>query len=131
MHKAIAFIWFSLCVIGIQHTQAQSSVAIKSDPILDSIIDANISLNKTSPGMAGYRVQIFFGSERKSAQEARTKFLQMFPETEAYLIYQQPYFKVRIGDYRTKFEAHATYKKLINQFDKVFIVPDRINLPKD
>ena len=131
MLKAIAYICFSLCVFGFNQTQAQNTVVIKSEPLLDSIIEANSALNKTSPGMAGYRVQIFFGSERKAAQEARTKFLQLFPETEAYLIYQQPYFKVRIGDYRTKFEAHASYKKLINQFDKVFIVPDKINLPKD
>ena len=131
MRKTLFFISLLMVVFGLQSSKAQTSVSLKSDPILDSIVDANIALNKTSPGIAGFRVQIFFGSERKAAQEARTKFLQLFPETEAYLIYQQPYFKVRIGDYRTKFEAHATYKKLINQFDKIFIVPDKINLPKD
>ena len=80
--------------------------------------------------MPGYRIQIYFGSERKGALDAKTKFLQAYPETEVYLIYQQPYFKVRAGDFRDRFEAHALYKKLLTEFDKVFIVPDKINLPK-
>jgi hypothetical protein len=52
------------------------------------------------------------------------------PEAEVYLIYQQPYFKVRVGDYRTKLEAEAVYRQLLHEFDKLFIVPDKINLPK-
>ncbi len=110
--------------------QAQQNIIIKSDPVLDSIIAAETANNKESNSIEGYRIQIYFGSERKSAQEARTRFIQLFPESEAYLIYQQPYFKVRVGDFRNRFEAYSMYKKLILTFDKVFIVPEKINFPK-
>lgn len=80
--------------------------------------------------MPGFRIQIYADTDRKGAQEIRTRFLQLYPETEAYLTYQQPYFKVRIGDFRTRIEAYAMYKDLLQHFDKVLIVPDKINLPK-
>lgn len=118
-----------ICCLVALNTSAQQ-VEIVSDPLLDSVIEATAQHHKENPGIPGFRIQIFFGSERKGALDAKTKFLQLYPETEAYLIYQQPYFKVRVGDYRTRFEAHATYKKLITEFDKIFIVPDKINLPK-
>lgn len=105
-------------------------VKVQTDAALDSLVERNIEANKSANGIQGYRVQIFFGSERKGAQDAKTKFLQMMPDEEVYLIYQQPYFKVRVGDYRTKLEAEAVYRKVLPDFEKVFIIPDKINLPK-
>jgi hypothetical protein len=119
-----------LAMTGFNLHAQSTSVRIQSDPLLDTLIERNIELNKAANGIQGYRVQIFFGSERKAAQDAKTKFLQMMPEEEVYLIYQQPYFKVRVGDYRTKLEAEAIYRQLLPDFEKVFIIPDKINLPK-
>lgn len=110
-------------------TRAQH-VQVIGDANLDSLVQQNITRNSETNGIQGYRVQIFFGSDRKAANETRTKFLQLYPDVEAYLVYQQPNFKVRIGDYRNQLEAQRMYRELLTQFDKVFIVPDKINLPK-
>lgn len=125
--KTLVFILTLFCA---PLAYAQQFTQIISDEKLDSLIQKDIELNKESSTMPGYRIQIFFGSERKEALDARTKFLQLFPETEAYLVYQAPYFKVRVGDYRNKLEAQAVYRTVLNEFDKIFIVPDKINLPK-
>lgn len=112
-------------------SQAQNkSVQIQGDIKLDTLINRNIETNKSANTIQGFRIQIFFGSERKNAIEAKNKVLQLFPDADIYLIYQQPYFKVRVGDYRTKLEAHHLFKELLPHFDKIFIVPDKINLPK-
>lgn len=108
----------------------ESSTVVVSDPQLDSLVAQHIEQNKAANGIQGYRVQIFFGSERKGANDAKTHFLQLMPDEDVYFIYQQPYFKVRVGNYRTRLEAEAVYRKLIHSFDKAFIVPDKINLPK-
>jgi SPOR domain len=111
------------------HAQ-NKSIRIQSDSKLDTLINRNIAENKSANAIQGYRIQIFFGSERKSAHDAKDKVLQLFPNADVYLIYQQPYFKVRVGDYRTKLEAHHMFNELLPHFDKIFIVPDKINLPK-
>jgi hypothetical protein len=126
--KKILFLGFSL--LGLHNANAQQNVQVIGDAHLDSLVQRNIELNQAANGIQGYRVQIFFGSDRKAANEARTKFLQLYPETEAYLVYQQPNFKVRVGDFRNQLEAQAIYRSLLTQFETVFIVPDKINLPK-
>jgi hypothetical protein len=118
-----------LAVSCLGHAQNRF-VQVQGDTRLDTLISRNIEQNKASNSIQGFRIQIFFGSERKAAQEARTKFMQNFPGYDSYLIYQQPYFKVRVGDFRTKLEAHALFKQVLPEFERVFIIPDRINLPK-
>lgn len=120
----LLMVWFSLTKLHAQQIQ------VLSTPELDSLVALNQQTNLQNPTISGYRVQIFFGSDRKAANDARTKFLQLYPELDAYLVYQQPNFKVRVGDFRTQQEAQAIFRNLLTHFDKVFIVPDKINLPK-
>lgn len=128
--KHIPLLLALLCCAVVPAIAQNKYVQVQTDSRLDSLVEKNIETNKAANGVQGYRVQIFFGSERKQAQDAKTKLLQLMPDEEVYLMYQQPYFKVRVGDYRTKLEAEAVYRKLIHEFDKLFIVPDKINLPK-
>lgn len=79
--------------------------------------------------MPGYRIQVYFGSERTKAQEIRAEILLSHPDIPAYLIYQQPNFKVRIGDFRTRLEASGFLKKIEYHFKSAFIVPDEVKLP--
>jgi len=109
---------------------AQNYTEVISNDALDSLVKRNQFTNQMHNSLNGFRVQIFFGSERKAANDVRTKFLQMYPNENAYLIYQQPNFKVRVGDYRNQLEAQVIYRDLLTHFEKVFIVPDKINLPK-
>ncbi len=127
MNKLVVII---LIVLFAHAANAQTHVQVIGDANLDSLVLRNQETNLIQQGIPGYRVQIFFGTDRKIANETRTKFLQEYPEMDAYLVYQQPYFKVRIGDFRNQLEAQGMYHKLLAQFDKVFIVPDKINLPR-
>jgi hypothetical protein len=132
-HKLYTTLFAFMLMAAINQLKAQKNneyVQLQSDARLDSLVNQHIEANKAANGIQGFRVQVFFGSERKIAQDAKAKMLQLMPEEEIYLIYQQPYFKVRVGDYRTRLEAEAVYRKLMHEFDKVFIIPDKINLPK-
>lgn len=105
-------------------------LTIEVDPKVNQLIEKRIQLNTHKPAISGYRVQIYFGSVRSEATDVKTKFNIMYPNTDCYVIYQQPYFKVRAGDFRTKLEA-TKLKNLINkEFNSVFIVEEDINLPK-
>ena len=117
-------------VLMLIKTASAQYVQVLGNPELDTLVQRNIESNQITNGIQGYRVQIFFGSDRKAANDARTQFLQLYPNSEAYLLYQQPNFKVRVGDFRTQQEAQALFKELLRHFERVFLVPDKINLPK-
>ncbi len=112
-------------------TQAQqNNLVINSNIYLDSLVEKNSKKNKFSKTIQGYRIQIFSGSERILANEIKTKFTNKFNNYPVYLIYQQPYFKVRAGDFRNKIEAMDLYKKLLDEFGEAIIIQDKINFPK-
>ena len=112
-------------------SQNIGAVKIKGDNIyLDSLIDKNIAKNNINRTISGFRIQLFSGNERINANNIKTKFLRLFPEQTAYLSYQQPYFKIRVGDFRSKLEAKLFYNKIKDEFSESIIIQDKINLPK-
>ncbi len=126
-----AFILFlTMFISGASFAQEDSTLIYHIDPKLEKIIEQRNALLKENPVLAGYRVQIYFGSNRIEAQEARSKFASLYPDIDTYLIYQQPYFKLRAGDFRTRLEAYKLFQNIQKEFKSVFIVNDEINLPK-
>jgi hypothetical protein len=112
-------------------SQNTGAIKIKGDNIyLDSLINKNIAKNNINRTISGYRIQLFSGNERINANNIKTKFLRLFPEQTAYLSYQQPYFKIRVGDFRSKLEAKLFYNKIKDEFSESIIIQDKINLPK-
>lgn len=126
----LIIIGFVLITIS-SFAQNKGVILIKGDNIyLDSLIDKNTNKNKFNKTISGYRIQLFSGNERNNANNLKTKFLKLYPNQVAYLTYQQPYFKIRVGDFRTKLEAKLFYNKIKNDFEECIIIADKINLPK-
>jgi len=82
--------------------------------------------------IAGYRVRIFFDNR----QDARGlsngvvgRFSDSYPETPVYRTYENPYFKVTVGDFRTKSEATMLLKRIKSDFPSAFLVKEIINFP--
>jgi hypothetical protein len=129
-YRSTRFVTIIVVMFLVTKSYGQQQTLVISDPQVDTLIQRNIEENKLADGIAGYRIQIYSASDRKGAVEARTRFLQLYPDADAYLIYQQPNFRVRVGDFRTKQEAHALFKLMLQEFPEVIIVPDKIKLPK-
>lgn len=103
---------------------------VNVDSQLKKLADRHVAYNKARKSSPGYRVQIHFGNARQKAQDIKTECESMFPNIPAYLTYQAPNFKVRIGDCKTRWEAAKILEEVKNNFDVAFIVKDEIALPK-
>ncbi len=80
----------------------------------------------------GYRIRIFFDnkqSARVQSEEVEMKFSVLFPEHPVYRTYTNPYFKVAVGDFRTKSAATKVLLQIQSDFPKAFIIKDVINYP--
>ncbi|MBN2664678.1 MAG: SPOR domain-containing protein [Bacteroidales bacterium] len=74
-----------------------------------------------------WRVQIYFGTGRNgraSAQSIRNNFEVDHPGVPTYLIFEEPYFKVRVGDFDNKIDAERLKMQLIEDYSQLFIVED-------
>ena len=115
--------------------QTRGKVEVVKDPLIDTLIARRPYLGKNIAGAvpgtsSGYRVQIYFGSNRQAAYNAQAKFANEYPETPTYISYIEPNFKVQAGDFRTRLEAQKLENELKEMFSSMFIIPTKINPPK-
>ena len=90
---------------------------------------------KGSKGV-GYRVQVFADNNVKSAKtEARQReraVKQAFPSYGTYVAYVSPYWRLRVGDFRTQYDAEKAASEIRKAFPRyareVRVVRDRVNV---
>lgn len=99
------------------------------DSRIGDLMNKKSMINEKKDGkVKGYRVQIHFGSDREKAKEIKVKFMQKFSSSTAYEKYEQPNFKIRVGDFRTRTEAFKFLKEISPDFPSSFIVQDEVEL---
>lgn len=111
----------------------EGNLSVYQDVKVDSLISKYVQINDIYPIIEGFRIEIFFEAgnySKNQALEAKSKFVQQFPEVPSYLIFQQPYYKVRVGDFRSKMEAQKFLHHIEYDYPQAFVVKDEINFPK-
>ncbi|MBI2281503.1 MAG: SPOR domain-containing protein [Bacteroidetes bacterium] len=96
--------------------------------IKDTRINEILNTYKSSYSLSGYRIQIFSDNKKQPARDEKAKFLNLYSSVKAHEVYQQPFFKIRVGDFRTKLEAYKFQKEIQLQFPNCFIVKDEIEV---
>lgn len=110
-----------------------ATVVVHKDPRIDALIKKKIAINKATTNVArttrGFRLLVINTNNRNEAIAAKTKVYTYFPELNAYLQYQAPYFKLRAGNFKTRDEAERYRKAMTSMFPKgVFIINDIIEI---
>ena len=99
-----------------------------------SILDAfkfHVATNSARTS-SGYRVRIFNDNKQTSrvdSEAALSRFKGMFPGISAYRTYSNPFFRVTVGDFRTKSEAMHLLQQVKGSFPTAFIVKETIGYP--
>lgn len=124
------FLFILILLSKFAWSQDTSKVNWIIDNKVDVLLQKKLELDQQKPSIQGFRVQLYYGGNRTEALELKSKFAQLHPDVESYLIYQQPYFRLRVGDFRSRLEAYKLMKKVEKEFPSVFIVNDEINFPK-
>jgi len=109
------------------------TVTIVSDLKLRELVNTHIKLNQDRNGLKGYRVQVFYESgqnARQNAQTLKTQFERRYSDCKAYVEYQSPYFKVLVGDFRTRNEALIFRKQILENYPNSWILETKINFPE-
>ena len=109
----------------------KADVTIHQTDSIYSAMDAHVRSNADRT-LSGYRIRIFFDnrqSARVASEEALKKFESMFHDVVAYRSYANPYFKVTVGDFRTKSEAMSYLERIRREFPSAFVVKENIAFP--
>ena len=108
--------------------QRPAQTVITGDVAVTQLVEKHIEFNERIRTVPGFRIQIasLSGANSKAAAFAlKNKFKELYPEVEAYLVFDEPNFKVKVGDFRTRLEAYA-FLQQIKEVYKGYIVRDNI-----
>ncbi|MFC0186219.1 Sporulation related domain-containing protein [Pseudarcicella hirudinis] len=97
---------------------------------LDAVLDTIASRNKNIRFANGYRIQIYVGNDKKSADDAKVFTYQSFPELNPYISYTQPVFKVKVGDFLNRMDAERYFSKIKESYPTAMILPDKVEIRK-
>ncbi|MEI6821299.1 MAG: SPOR domain-containing protein [Bacteroidota bacterium] len=106
---------------------------VVQDSRIDELVEKHIKVNEIANTIPGFRINIFFQSGNNSktnANQAKTNFITKYPEVEAYVVFDEPNFKVKVGDFRTRMEARGFVEKIKADFPDAFVIKDNIFFPK-
>jgi hypothetical protein len=109
----------------------EATVDVGQSEILEKSMRAHIEANPKRT-LSGYRVRIFFDnkqSARHESEQTLKRFRAMYRDVAVYRTYTNPYFKVTVGDCRTKSEAMKLLSRIKGNFPSAFVVKENIEYP--
>jgi hypothetical protein len=104
--KIARFLPALLLFAGLSSLAAQPA-AIQMPSDVRQMFDAWTADNFGSKGLPGWRVQISADTDRQRVEKTKTEFLTQFPDVPANWTHENPYYKLRVGAFRSRLEAQA------------------------
>ena len=110
------------------HTKAQVTLDI-DEKIEEQLRIKNAQIDSTK--LSGFRIQIASSSSRSVTNAAITKFKNRFSEygDRVYSLYQQPNWKIRVGDFSREIDAQKMLKEVRVYFKLAILVSSNIKQP--
>lgn len=113
------------------------TIIVHKDPRLEQLVKKQIEINEVTTresrrNVPGFRIQVINTTDRNAAINAKTTVYRLFPELKAYLLYQAPYFRLRVGNFDDRKMAESYQRQLSREFKQnVYIVNDVIEVNPD
>ena len=107
------------------------TVNIEQSSAVRAAFSRHVARN-SSRKITGYRVRIFFDNSQNARQRSESvagAFASAYPGISIYRTYVSPYFKVTVGDFRSRDEAQLFAERLKGWFPSAFLVKEHINYP--
>lgn len=106
-------------------------VPVKQSQAIASAMNGKVVKNRARR-LTGYRVRIFFDNKQNSrgaSEAAAARFRSLYPGHGVYRTFVNPFFKVTVGDFRTKSEAMQLMNAIKGDFPAAFVLKEQINYP--
>lgn len=137
-----ALLAFAVAANGQVQQPADTVVASSDSTVFESLgssVVASDSLQKSmqeyiaknpSRNVSVFRLRIFFDNKRDAravSEQVMSEFQEIYPSVPVFRGYSNPYFKVTVGNFRSKSEAMKFLNEIKSQYPSVFLVKEVIS----
>ena len=131
--KRIVLLYLTLFLSLYGIAQNRGNITVRQDKRVENLLDKQHRLYAIDSTMNGFRVQIFMevGNDAiEHAETVRREFKYAFPGIPVYLSYGQPYYRLRVGDFRNRVEAEKCLRRIKGRYTNAFVTADDIYPPR-
>lgn len=110
----------------------EGNIELNQPAAMDGAYSKYVQANGTKK-RNGYRVRLFFDNKQSARMASDTLeqgFKLRFPDIPTYRSYTNPFFKVVVGDYRTKSDAIRALNRILPFYPKAIVVRETIYFPE-
>ena len=128
MKKILIPLFLLSLVTAFSQDETDSGAVIIRNKEIEDFIKTRSTYSRISN--EGYRLQVYYNSDKKTVNSKRMKFIKIYREIETFISYDSPNYILRAGDFMNKSEAEEVRKKIRKNFPESFVIKTTINIPK-
>ena len=121
-----ALLLFILPLLPLFLNAQTGEITVVQDTGVQKVMNLYQKFGTEKRAINGYRVQLTSNTNRTLVMDMKSKFMQEYPEVNAYVVYQQPQLKLRVGDFTSRAQATKFMEEIKSGFPTAFIVPDKV-----
>jgi len=95
---------------------------------IEAKLDQIAEYNRTSNSAQGFTIQVYSGTSREQASQVKAQVYKILPESRPETKYEQPIYRVWVGEFVNRLEAQNTYALVASEFPQAIVIPTRIRL---
>jgi hypothetical protein len=107
---------------------ANKNFIVKQDAQTATLLYKYKEYNRKREFADGFRIQIMYTDVRDDVYKSKGAMYKEFPDLASYVEYEQPYYKLRLGDFKTRLEATYYLQQVVALYPGAFIVRDKIKI---
>ena len=125
--KVVVFIIYFFPVLIFSQSK-NNTFEIRNEKGIDYLVNKYENILKNTGGINGWRLQLKFKAKESEIIKIKLKFIKLFPNIPVFLEYQEPYYRIRVGNCRTKLEALKIKYLIKKHFTDTYPVPEIISI---
>ena len=126
--KFSSLLAFILMIPGLLLSQEnEGDLRVESSASVKELIAQKIAHNKEQNSYPGYKIQIYYGSE-KECYEIKDEFTSLFPDIPTSIIFSTPQWKLQVGEYRSRLEADKSIQSIKKEYPSAIVLATEIEL---
>ena len=125
--KVVVFIIYFFPVLIFSQSE-NITFEIRNEKGIEYLVNKYENILKNTGGINGWRLQLKFKAKESEIIKIKLKFIKLFPNIPVFLEYQEPYYRIRVGNCRTKLEALKIKYLIKKHFTDTYPVPEIISI---
>jgi hypothetical protein len=112
--------------IALKSNAQEGTISIQQDNKIDKLLKERKHLLTIGELKTHFSIQVISGeleTARKTLKECKNKF----PDLKSNIVYEEPNYKVRVGEFRNRLDADRALLKINEEFQGAFVLKPKNN----